>query len=100
MIFAPPSIRTSRSSSRGARAGAVIGTDQDRKFVYILGAADTVERRNIKLGRVIDGLRMIPEGLKPGDRLIVTGIQKVFPGSKATAVPITASAETFSGERP
>ena len=75
-------------------------TDQDRKYVYILGAADTVERRNIKLGRVIDGLRVIPEGLKPGDRLIVTGIQKVFPGSKATAVPITASAETRSGERP
>ena len=75
-------------------------TDQDRKFVYILGAADTVERRNIKLGRVVDGLRVIPEGLKPGDRLIVTGIQKVFPGSKATAVPITASAETRSGERP
>ena len=68
-------------------------TDQDRKYVYMLGPADTVERRNIKLGRIVDGLRVIPEGLKPGDRLIVNGIQKVFPGSKATAVPITASAE-------
>jgi membrane fusion protein, multidrug efflux system len=75
-------------------------TDQDRKYVYVLGAADTVERRNIKLGRVVDGLRVIPEGLKPGDRLIVTGIQKVFPGGKAMAVPIAATAEPRVGDRP
>jgi membrane fusion protein, multidrug efflux system len=75
-------------------------TDQDRKYVYVLGTGDTVERRNVKLGRVVDGLRVIPEGLKPGDRLIVTGIQKVFPGGKATAVPITATAEPRVGGRP
>jgi membrane fusion protein, multidrug efflux system len=59
-------------------------TDQDRRFVYVLGAGDLVERRDVKLGRVIDGQRVITEGLTPGDRLIVTGIQKVFPGGKAT----------------
>jgi multidrug efflux system membrane fusion protein len=59
-------------------------TDQDRRFVYVLGAGDTVERRDVKLGRVVDGQRVITEGLSPGDRLIVTGIQKVFPGGKAT----------------
>lgn len=59
-------------------------TDQDRRFVYVLGAGDTVERRDVKLGRVIEGLRVITEGLAPGDRLIVTGIQKVFPGGKVT----------------
>jgi membrane fusion protein, multidrug efflux system len=59
-------------------------TDQDRRFVYVLGAGDTVERRDVKLGRVVDGLRVITDGVAPGDRLIVTGIQKVFPGGKAT----------------
>jgi multidrug efflux system membrane fusion protein len=59
-------------------------TDQDRRFVYVLGAGDTVERRDVKLGRIIDSQRVITEGLAPGDRLIVTGIQKVFPGGKAT----------------
>lgn len=59
-------------------------TDQDRRFVYLLGAGDTVERRDVKLGRVIDGQRVITDGVAPGDRLIVTGIQKVFPGGKAT----------------
>ena len=59
-------------------------TDQDRRFVYVLGAGDTVERRDVKLGRVVDGLRVITDGVAPGDRLIVSGIQKVFPGGKAT----------------
>jgi membrane fusion protein, multidrug efflux system len=71
-------------------------TDQDRRFVYLLGAGDTVERRDVKLGRVIDGLRVITDGLTPGDRVIVTGIQKVFPGGKATvthaAPPVKAAA--------
>jgi multidrug efflux system membrane fusion protein len=58
-------------------------TDQDRKYVYVL-AGDTVQRRDIKLGRVIDGKRVVTEGLKPGDAVIVSGIQKVFPGGKAT----------------
>ncbi len=68
-------------------------TDQDRKYVYLLGAGDTVERRDIKLGRITEGLRVIAEGVKPGDRVIINGIQKVFPGSKATpaAAPVKAA---------
>ena len=62
-------------------------TDQDRKYVYVLGAADTVERHDVKLGRIVDGQRLILDGLKSGDRVIVNGIQKVFPGAKATVAP-------------
>jgi len=63
-------------------------TDQDRKYVYVLGAGETVERHDVKLGRIVDGERLILDGLKTGDRVIVNGIQKVFPGAKATiAVP-------------
>jgi membrane fusion protein, multidrug efflux system len=68
-------------------------TDQDRKFVYVLGTGDTVERRDVKLGRIVEGQRVITDGLKPGDRVIVTGVQKVFPGGKATVAP-TAPALT------
>lgn len=70
-------------------------TDQDRKYVYVLGAGDTVERRDVKLGRVVEGLRVVTDGLKAGDRVIVNGLQKVFPGGKATV----ALAQT-SGARP
>jgi multidrug efflux system membrane fusion protein len=58
-------------------------TDQDRRFVYVLDG-DTAVRRDVVLGRLIDGMRVIAKGLVVGDRVITNGIQKVFPGSKAT----------------
>jgi multidrug efflux system membrane fusion protein len=57
-------------------------TDQDRRYVYVLDG-DTVARRDVKLGRVVDGMRVIASGLEPGERVIVNNIQKVFPGAKA-----------------
>lgn len=53
-------------------------TDQDRQYVYVLGLGNTAERRDVKLGRLIDGLRVVTEGLAAGDRIIVHGVQKVF----------------------
>ncbi len=53
-------------------------TDQDRKYVYVLGAQNKAERRDVVLGAQIDGLRVVRSGLKPGDRVIVNGVQKVF----------------------
>ncbi len=53
-------------------------TDQDRKYVYVLGADNKAERRDVKLGRTSDGLVVVADGLKAGDRVIVNGVQKVF----------------------
>ena len=53
-------------------------TDQDRKYVYVLGEGDTAQRRDVTLGRVVDGLRVVESGLESGDRVIVAGVQKVF----------------------
>jgi multidrug efflux system membrane fusion protein len=53
-------------------------TDQDRKYVYVLGEGNTAQRRDVQLGRVVDGLRVVQSGLEPGDRVIVNGVQKVF----------------------
>jgi len=57
---------------------AAIITDQDRKFVYVLGEENHAVRRDINPGRSIDGFRVIDSGLEPGDKVIVHGIQKVF----------------------
>jgi membrane fusion protein, multidrug efflux system len=67
-------------------------TDQDRKYVYVL-AGDTVARHDVRLGRVVDGLRVITSGLEEGDRVIVSNIQKIFPGAKAmvAAAPAVGS---------
>lgn len=53
-------------------------TDQDRKFVYVLGDENKAMRRNIVVGRNIEGLRVVTKGLKPGEKIIVYGIQKIF----------------------
>ena len=64
-------------------------TDQDRKYVYVLGEANHAERRDIVPGERVDGLRIIKEGLVAGDRVIVHGVQKVFfPGMPVSPVAI------------
>ncbi len=57
-----------------------IMTDQDRRFVLVVGAGDKLEYRAITTGPIIDGLRTVREGLKPGERIIVNGLQRVRPG--------------------
>ncbi|MFV2055643.1 MAG: efflux RND transporter periplasmic adaptor subunit [Thiohalomonadales bacterium] len=53
-------------------------TDQDRKYIYILGDENRAMRRDISLGSTIDGLRVVSAGLHSGDKVIVHGIQKIF----------------------
>jgi multidrug efflux system membrane fusion protein len=62
-----------------------IGTDQDRKFVLVLKDDATVEYRPIVTGRVIDGLRTVESGLKPGERVVINGLMRVRPGMKVAA---------------
>ena len=53
-------------------------TDQDRKYVYVVDGEGKAQRRDIVVGRMADGLRVVTQGLKAGDRVIVSGVQKVF----------------------
>jgi RND family efflux transporter MFP subunit len=70
---------------------AAIGTDQDRKFVLVVGPGDTLAYRPIVPGRLTDGLRIVTSGLKPGERIVVNGLMRVRPGMKVaptlTAMP-------------
>lgn len=65
----------------------VIGTDQSRKFVYVVDDQGTVAARLVELGPVIDGLRVVREGLAAEDRIIIAGIQRARAGAKVTAEP-------------
>ncbi|WP_426494030.1 efflux RND transporter periplasmic adaptor subunit [Enterobacter ludwigii] len=70
-------------------------TDQDRKYVYIVDKEGKAQRRDITPGRLAAGLRIVQQGLNPGDKVIVDGLQKVFmPGMPVNAktVPMTTSA--------
>ncbi|MEP7227068.1 MAG: efflux RND transporter periplasmic adaptor subunit [Gemmatimonadales bacterium] len=61
---------------------AAIGTDQDRRFVLVVGAGDTLAYRPIVPGRLTDGLRIVTSGLEPGERIVVNGLMRVRPGMK------------------
>jgi RND family efflux transporter MFP subunit len=62
----------------------VIGTDQGQKYVLIVNDKNVVEYRAVKLGRLFDNLRAIQDGVKPGELIIVNGIQRARPGLTVT----------------
>lgn len=70
-------------------------TDQDRKYVYIVDKDGKAQRRDITPGRLAAGLRIVQQGLNPGDKVIVDGLQKVFmPGMPVNAKTVAMTAST------
>jgi RND family efflux transporter MFP subunit len=59
-----------------------IGTNQNQKFVFTVAPDNTVAYRTVKLGPVVDGKRVIREGINPEDRVITNGLQRVIAGTK------------------
>ena len=59
-----------------------IVSDQSQKFVWVVGPEDKVEYRTVTPGPMIEGLRVIRDGLKADERVIVLGLQSVRPGIK------------------
>jgi RND family efflux transporter MFP subunit len=73
-----------------------VNTDQSQKYVLLLGANNQIEYRKVTLGRVIDGLRVVREGLKPGDVIVVNGAQRVHPGVAVTPQRVAMGADGAS----
>ena len=67
-------------------------TDQARQVVYTVNAEGVVGQKVVTLGQLIDGLRVVREGLEPQDRIIISGVQRARPGRKVTAKESTVSA--------
>jgi RND family efflux transporter MFP subunit len=59
-----------------------IGSDQSQRFVLVVNDQNTVEYRKVEPGPMIDGLRVIRNGLKPEEWVIVNGVQRVRPGAR------------------
>jgi len=57
-----------------------LGSDQAQKFVYVVNPEKKVEFRPVKIGPMIDGLRVVKEGLKPGEQIVIEGLMRVRPG--------------------
>ena len=57
-----------------------VGTDQDKKYVMVVDAANRVNYRAVTLGPVVNGLRIVRSGLQKGERIVIDGLQSVRPG--------------------
>ncbi|WP_436209009.1 efflux RND transporter periplasmic adaptor subunit [Caballeronia sp. LjRoot31] len=75
---------------------AAVSTDQDKKFVMVLDANDRVHYREVVLGDQHDGLRVIRKGLVAGDRIVVSGLQRIHPEDvvRAKMVPMNGPGTT------
>ena len=63
-------------------------TDQDRKYAYVVGEGGRAERRELKLGRMFEGRRIVESGLQAGDQLVVAGMQRIYyPGMPLAPKP-------------
>jgi RND family efflux transporter MFP subunit len=63
---------------------SAVGTDQTERFVLIVGKDNKVSYRPVKLGPIVDGLRVVAEGLAPGETIVVNGLQRVRPGAQVS----------------
>jgi RND family efflux transporter MFP subunit len=73
-----------------------VGMDQNRKYVLVVGADNKVEYRDVITGPLVDGLRAVEGGLKPGEWVIVNGLQRARPGApvEAQQAPMPLPPET------
>jgi multidrug efflux system membrane fusion protein len=70
-----------------------VGTDQNRKFVFVVDKDSKAEYRAVKLGPTVDGLRVVKEGLKAGESIVVNGLHRVRPGAPLTPQMVPMDAE-------
>jgi RND family efflux transporter MFP subunit len=71
---------------------SAVGTDQDRKFALVVTPDNHVEYRSITLGPMIEGLRVVKQGLKDGEKIVVSGLQRVRPGMTVAPTEVELAA--------
>ncbi|MGD9836899.1 MAG: efflux RND transporter periplasmic adaptor subunit [Afipia sp.] len=70
--------KTERAMMINERA---VGTDQNKKYVMVVNKENKAEYREVSLGVAVDGLRVVTSGLKPGEQIVVKGLQRIRPGA-------------------
>lgn len=70
-----------------------VGTDQDKKYVMVVGADNKATYRTVKLGPMVDGLRIVRSGLKKDEKIVVNGLQRIRPNDTVTPVQVEMGAQ-------
>jgi RND family efflux transporter MFP subunit len=76
-----------------------IGADQGGNYLLAVSSDNVVEKRSIRLGQLVDGLRVIEEGLQPGEHVIVNGLQRARPGARVDPEQIDMKTLTASAAK-
>ncbi|WP_421955966.1 efflux RND transporter periplasmic adaptor subunit [Polaromonas sp.] len=78
-----------------------VGTDQNKKFVLVVGADNKAAYREVTLGASVNGLRVVKSGLAANERIVVNGLQRVRPGALVAPQPVemSAKAELSGGDK-
>lgn len=87
-LFARVQVMGSRQASVTLIDERAIGTDQDRRFVYVVDGNDTVQYRAIQPGESNEGLRIVKAGLKPGERVVLGSLAMLRPGMPVSPRPV------------
>jgi multidrug efflux system membrane fusion protein len=95
--------RVQLAGSTGAKPALLINeravsTDQDRKFVFVVGKDNKAEYRPVTLGPQIDGLRVVRDGLKAGEKIVVNGLQRVRPGAPITPTVVAMDSDPLAAQ--
>lgn len=93
-LFARVSLVTTEPAQTVLIDDQAIGIDQGNRYVLVLGVENVAEYRPVKLGPMIDGLRVVTAGLNSGDKIIIKGL--VRPGMRVAPqmIPMTAGQST------
>ncbi|MFI5443816.1 efflux RND transporter periplasmic adaptor subunit [Polaromonas sp. UC242_47] len=70
-----------------------VGTDQNKKFVLVVGADNKAAYREVTLGASVNGLRVVKSGLAANERIVVNGLQRIRPGALVAPQPVEMSAK-------
>ena len=77
-----------------------LGSDQDKKFIYVVGDQNKIEYRPVEIGRLDGTQRVILKGIAEGERVVVSGLQRVRPGVIVEPKMINATADAEKGTTP
>jgi RND family efflux transporter MFP subunit len=98
-LFARVRMPIAKRSDMPLVSERAIGSDQSGRFVLVVNADNVIEKRNIRQGQLTDGMRVIEEGLEPGEWVVVNGLQRARPGGKVVPEKTDMAKLTVSAMR-
>jgi multidrug efflux system membrane fusion protein len=91
-------VRTGDANAKNALLidDKAVGTDQDKKYVMVVGADNKAVYRPVTLGPIVDGLRVVRSGLKLDERIVVNGLQRIRPNDTVAPEVVKMDARVAS----